>query len=174
MMLALKKVVLTVTGRIRSNGTNWPTSGLITSDDLQLYEGAIVYPNKDFRNINFMPNEDAYNFSDDTGDKVYYVKLPFSRSTQQPKLTIKGRNLNTNLKSVCVANSLDATVLDNRDALKTVANGGVNDGYVTNSANEKVINLSYLGVGETINTAGAYAKIVMSGVGAEITQISLA
>lgn len=167
----------TTKGRITSTGSAWVSANKLGASDLQLFNGKIVYPSINFTGYNGK-NADR-NYTTDTenglgsGDKVYYVKLTFSRATMQPQLTITGTGLDkTVLKSVCVANSL--AVLDDRDALITVANGGINDGYVTNTDLSKVINLSYLGVGETIDTAGAYVKIVMSGTGAEITSISLA
>lgn len=161
-------------GRITSTGGKWTSADKLGATDLQLHQGSIVYPSVNFTGYNGDGvNADRDYSSLGTGDKAYYIKLSFARSTQQPQLTITGTGLNsTNLKAVCVAGSL--AVLNNRDALKTLKDGGINDGYVTNTATSKVINLSYLGVGETINTAGAYVKIVMSGTGAEISNIELA
>lgn len=161
----------TTQGRIKADGSAWVSANKLGATDLQLLNGGIEYPTQNFTGYNGANTDRDYSALG-SGDKVYYVKLPFARSTQQLTLTITGSGLtNANLKSVCVANSL--SVLDDRDALKTLAQGGVNDGD-NEGTTTRVINLSYLGVGETINTAGAYAKIVMSGTGAVIKTIKLA
>lgn len=157
-------------GRITSTGGKWDSASALSASDLQLYQGKIVYPSKDFSGYNGV-NEDR-NYSGGTGDKVYYVKLSFARSTQQPTLTIVGSGLtNANLKAVCVAPTL--AVIDNRNALLMTSAGGICDNSDNKSATNRVLKLSFLGFGETIDTAGAYAKIVMSGTGAEISSISL-
>jgi hypothetical protein len=76
------------------------------------------------------------------------------------------------LKAVCIAPTLD--VIDNRNALLMTSAGGICDNSDNKNATSRVLALSFMGFGESLNTAGAYAKIVMSGTGATISNITLA
>ena len=159
-------------GRITSTGAKWTSADKLGATDLQLYQGKITYPSTNFTGFNGA-NADRDYSALGSGDKVYYVKLPFARVTSQPTLTITGSGLtNANLKAVCIAPTLD--VIDNRNALLMTSAGGICDNSDNKNATSRVLALSFMGFGESLNTAGAYAKIVMSGTGVTISNITLA
>lgn len=170
------------------SGTTWDSLASLGNNDLQLFGGAIQYPNKNYIGINGNKNDNrdytkltsdlsttnGTNFA--AGEKVYCFKIGFARVAPEPTLTITGSGLtNTNLTKVCVitANTDDITKIIKRNALITTGNGGINNSYIQNDANTRKIALSYLGEGETIDTKGAFVLIAMKGAGATITNITL-
>ena len=170
------------------SGTTWTSTDPLGNNDLQLFGGAIQYPNKNYIGINGNKNDnrDYTKLTSDlsttngtsfaAGEKVYCFKIGFARVSSEPTLTITGSGLtNTNLTKVCVitANTDDITKIIKRNALITTGNGGINNSYIQNEANTRKIALSYLGEGETIDTKGAFVLIAMKGAGATITNITL-
>lgn len=177
------------------SGTTWTSTDALGNNDLQLFGGAIQYPNKNYSGINDNKNDsrdyttttltsnlsttNGTNFA--AGEKVYCFKIGFARVAPEPTLTITGSGLvdsgklDSNLTKICVitANTDDITKIIKRNALITTGNGGINNSYIQMGATTIKIALSYLGEGETIDTNGAFVLIAMKGTGATITNITL-